>query len=620
MSTGTGRAPGRSPVVRLLRYTRGEWSRITLATLCTVIHKLLDLSPPMLIGAAVDTVVRRDASALASLGVASISAQLWLLAGLTTLVWAVESVFEYIQAILWRNLAQSVQHAMRRDAYDHAQRLELAFYEARSSGSLTSILADDVNQLERFVDTGVGELIQLIVTTTVVGASFVALSPEVSCFVLLPMPVVLWASMRYQRWIAPKYKEVREKASHLSGLIAGNISGIPTIKSFTAESYELVRLVSASEQYSESNRKSIVLSSLFSPLIRMIVVLAFVGVMVRGGLMTLDGELTVASYSVMVFLTQRLLWPFARLGVTVDQYQRAMASTTRVLDLIDTPIAIPARGRPLRLISGGRLRGELALENVHYAYHTGTNVLRGLSLTIPARRTTAIVGATGSGKSTIIKLLLRLYDLEGRGSGRITLDGEDIAQINPRDIRRAVALVGQEVHLFNGTVAENIAYGLCGLEESFAAGTARPILDKLRVFAAAQAAEAHDFILRLPQGYDTPIGERGQRLSGGQRQRLAMARAIIKDAPILILDEATSSVDNETEAAIRRSLERVSVGRTTLIIAHRLSTVRHADLIYVLGSGGVVEQGRHDELLARDGQYASLWRVQTGEDLLRHAA
>jgi ATP-binding cassette subfamily B protein len=306
-----------------------------------------------------------------------------------------------------------------------------------------------------------------------------------------------------------------------------------------------------------------------------------------------NGKMSVGTYSVLVFLIQRLLWPLTRLGDTFDQYQRAMASTNRVMDLLDTPIAIHTGEIDLPVAT---VRGEVELRNVTFAYQDRLPIIKNLSLHIPAGKTIAIVGSTGSGKSTLVKLLLRLYEVQ---SGTITVDGIEIQQLNLRDLRRCIGLVSQDVFLFHGSVAENIAYGSFDASDD-------------EIIKAAKVAEAHQFIERLPQGYETIVGERGQKLSGGQRQRIAIARAILKNPPILILDEATSAVDNETEAAIQRSLERITVNRTTIAIAHRLSTIRNADRIYVMEYGQFVESGTHQELLEKNGVYASLWRVQSG--------
>ncbi|GIV81088.1 MAG: ABC transporter [Anaerolineae bacterium] len=522
--------------------------------------------------------------------------QLTVLAGLTLIIWFFESVFEYVHRVLWRNLAQTVEHELRIDAYTHVQNLDLAYYEDQSTGGLMSILNDDINQLERFLDVGANDLIQVATTVLVIGGLFIAAAPGVAWMALIPIPIIVYGSVWFQRKLTPRYAAVREQVGLLNSQLANNLGGIATIKSFTAESHEIERISRLSAEYRERNRAAIALSSAFSPLIRMVIVMGFIAILVFGGRLALDGSLNVGVYSVMIFMTQRLLWPLTRLGETFDLYQRAMASTTRVLDLLAIEPRVADGGEPLPVES---VRGEVAFENVGFTYGNGQEVIRGLSLHIPAGDTVAIVGATGAGKSTVIKLLLRFYDVQ---QGRITLDGRDIRSINLADLRAAIGLVSQDVFLFHGTVRENIAYGTFDATDE-------------QIIAAARVAEAHDFIMQLPQGYDTIVGERGQKLSGGQRQRISIARAILKDPPVLILDEATSSVDNETEAAIQRSLERITVDRTTIVIAHRLSTIRNADHIFVLEDGRLREQGRHEDLVAAGGIYATLWRVQTGERL-----
>ena len=585
----------RHPLLRLWRYATGHRRTIVLATLFSILNKVFDLAPPVLIGAAVDVIVNREDSFIAVAGISDPAQQLWLLAALTVITWVLESAFEYLHQLYWRNLAQTIQHELRVDTYSHVQNLELSYFEDRSTGSLMAILNDDINQLERFLDTGANDILQVVTTTVVIGSIFIVSAPGVGWTALIPVPLVAWAALRFQKRIAPRYAEVRERVGQLNGQLSNNLSGIATIKSYTAEAHEVRRVAVESDAYRESNRSAIVLSSAFVPIIRMAIMAGFIVIMVFGGYLALNGSLNVGVYSVLVFMTQRLLWPLTRLGTTLDLYQRAMASTTRVMNLLhtETQMADGEKRLPVE-----QVRGEVVFEDVCFSYEGDSLVtLRDLSLRVAAGETAAIVGPTGAGKSTVIKLLLRFYDVQ---SGRVCLDWHDIRSLRMKDLRSAIGLVSQDVFLFHGTVRENIAYG------TFDAG-----MDE--VVAAAQIAEAHDFIMALPRGYDTIVGERGQKLSGGQRQRISIARAVLKDPPVLILDEATSSVDNETEAAIQRSLERIVKNRTTIVIAHRLSTVRNADLIFVLEDGKLREEGRHEELVHGDGIYASLWRVQTGE-------
>jgi ATP-binding cassette subfamily B protein len=581
------------PLLRLIDYGHPYRLRLWQAVICSILNKIFDLAPPALIGAAVDVVVKKEDSLIAHWGITNIFEQFLLLSFLSFIIFGLESVFEYAYSWLWRNLAQVIQHDLRIDTYSHLQELELAYFEERSTGGLMSILSDDVNQLERFLNDGANEVLQVATTVIVIGGAFFILAPSVAWMAMLPIPFILWGSIAFQRRLAPRYAEVRQKVGLLNGQLANNLTGITTIKSFTAEDYEIGRIAAESQAYRQSNRRAIALSSAFVPLIRMLILLGFTALLLYGGMEAVAGTLSVGTYSVLVFLTQRLLWPLTRLGETLDQYQRAMASTNRVMNLLDTPIEMHSGDISLPV---HQVQGHLQLRDVTFAYSGRTSVIEHLDLDIPAGKTIAIVGSTGSGKSTLVKLLLRLYEVQG---GTITLDGIDIRRLNLKDLRSCIGLVSQDVFLFHGTVAENIAYG------TFDATLAE-------IIEAAKIGEAHEFIMQLPQGYDTIVGERGQKLSGGQRQRVALARAVLKNPPILILDEATSAVDNETEAAIQRSLEKIIVNRTTIAIAHRLSTVRNADCIYVMEYGKLVEQGRHQELVEQQGIYASLWRVQSG--------
>ncbi|MEK6748841.1 MAG: ABC transporter ATP-binding protein [Pseudomonadota bacterium] len=583
------------PLRRLFEYAKNYRAQVVIASIYSVLNKLFDVLPEVLIGIAVDVVVNQKASFVASLGVVDPKDQLVLLALLTVVIWVAESLFEYLYSIRWRNLAQNLQHDMRMEAYRHVQKLEMAYFERNRTGNLLAILNEDINQMERFLNGGANDLIQVFFGTLMIGAVFFFLTSDLALLALVPVPFILYGAFWFQSRLAQRYTAVRDAAGALATRLNNNLTGIATVKAYTAEDFEAEHIRRGSDAYRARNSDAIRWSSAITPIIRMAILAGFAVTLLYGGFMALNGEIGVGSFSVLVYLTQRLLWPMTRLAEMTDLYQRSMASIHRVMNLLHTPLQITYEGKHL---PAGAVRGELVFEQVHFRYAEGNApALDGLHVRIAAGATVAFVGSTGGGKSTLAKLLLRFYEPQ---QGCITLDGLPLGDINLQDLRRAIGYVAQDTFLADATVAENIAYGV----------TDTP---RAAIIQAAQAAEAHEFVSALPQGYDTEVGERGMKLSGGQRQRLALARAILKNPPILILDEATSAVDNETEAAIQRSLNRLVQGRTSVIIAHRLSTVRHAHCIHVLDHGGIVESGTHEQLVARDGAYAALWRLQTGE-------
>ncbi|MDO8702312.1 MAG: ABC transporter ATP-binding protein [Undibacterium sp.] len=586
------------PLKKLLIYANVYRRDFRLAALYSVLNKFFDILPEVLIGVAVDIVVNGDKSFLAKkvlggFGITDTWHQLMLLGALNAIIWGGESWFEYLLSIKWRKLAQNLQHDLRLDTYSHVQKLEMAYFENQRTGNLMSILNEDINQMERFLNGGANQIIQVVCSSVMVSAVFFTLQPSLAVISLLPVPAILFGAFWFQKRLAPRYAEVREAAGDVSARLNNNLLGLATIKAFATEDFETQHIAQASDNYRTANQRAIAISAAITPVIRMAILAGFTATLVYGGWLTLHDELAVGAYSVLVFLTQRLLWPLTGLADVADMYQRSMSAIDRAMNLLNTPINITYEGAHLAPQS---VRGELRFEQVRFAYGE-TITLENINLVIPAGKTVAFVGSTGSGKSTLVKLLLRFYSAQ---SGQILLDGQSITELNLQDLRRAIGYVAQDSFLTDGTIAENIAYGATEVNE-------QAIAD------AANAAEAMEFIQKLPLGFATRIGERGQKLSGGQRQRLALARAILKNPAILILDEATSAVDNETEAAIQRSLDIVSRNRTTIVIAHRLSTTRQADCIHLMEAGNIVESGTHDQLLALNGGYASLWRLQTGE-------
>jgi len=592
--TAKGMTSESHPLPRLVSHLRDYRGQVILASICSVMNKFWDLAPPILIGMAIDVVAYKEESMLADFGYSDPYDQFLILVGITVVIWVLESLFEYWFGILWRNLAQSAQHELRMDAYEHIQNLEMQWFSEQTTGGLMAIMNDDVNQLERFLDQGANDLLQVATTVIVVSAVMFILAPQVAIYAILPIPVIVGGSFLFQRRIGVRYTKVRKEVGNLNALLNNNLHGITTIKSFTAESREVDRVGIASQSYRDANRDAIRLSASFVPLIRMAILFAFTANMLVGGWLALEGELSVGAYSIIVFITQRLLWPLTRLGQTFDLYQRAMASTSRVLDLLDTEVGLVEGDLELNDV-----QGTISFDSIQFSYPERESVLNDISLDIPAGATVGLVGSTGSGKTTLVRLLLRFHDPI---NGSVKLDGHEVSTLTLSSLRGAIGLVSQNTTLFPGSIRDNVLYG-------------RPDASEEEVLEAARIAEATSFIDELPLGWDTDIGEEGHRLSGGQRQRLAIARAVLKDAPILILDEATSNVDNETEAALQRSIEHLSVDRTTLIIAHRLSTVRNADIIAVLEGGKITELGTHEELSEKGGLYARLWDVQTGQSI-----
>ena len=581
----------------LIRYIRPWRAKARFAALCSTLNKIFDIAPEVLIGVAVDLVVEKENSFVASLGFGSIESQVLFLGLITFIIWALESLFQYIYSIQWRGLAQMVEHEVRVSAYDHSQRLGLSWHEEQATGNITAILNDDVNQLERFLNDGVNQIIQVIVSTICIGFIFFYISPLIASIAVLPVPIIFLVSFLFQKKLSPKYKNVRDKVGALNSSVFNNLIGIQTIKSFMTFKHEKDRVSGLSKEYQKENIGAISISSAFVPVIRMGVLAGFLGTILIGSHMALSGTLAVGSYSVLVFLTQRFLWPFTTLGTLVDDFERSMASSQRIFDLLNTDVHIPEPKNPTKL---DNLRSNILFDSISFNYPGGQTLFHEFSMHIKNGTSVGIVGDTGSGKTTLAKLLLRLYDPV---SGAIKIGDSDIKDVSIERLRNKIGVVNQETFLFDGSIRKNIAYGNKDCEED-------------DIIRAAEQSQCTEFISSLSDGYDTIIGERGQKLSGGQKQRLAIARAIVRQPDILIFDEATSSVDNKTERLIQKTFMDIKQDRTMIIIAHRLSTIRNCDNIFVIKNSRIHEQGTHDELMKNSNSfYAELWNIQTGKKL-----
>ncbi len=578
----------------LFNYALKQGTKVRRGIIYSILNKIFDLAPPILIGVAIDIVVEGSDSFIGNLGFADRRQQLIILAVITFIIWGLESAFDYIAAVTWRNISQDIEHSLRTDTFNNVLGLDLAFFENKSSGRLMAILNDDVNQLETFLDNGANRLVQTATTVLVIGATFLYISPLVAVFAFIPIPIIIFGSLRFTSRIAERYTKIRNDIENLNANLSNSITGILTVKSFNRERKESERITISSQEVKTANYHAIRLSAAFIPIIRIAILFGFTATLLIGGFLALDGEIKVATYSVMLFITQRLLWPLTELGVIFDAYQKAMASFRRIVNLKNTQQTITSGDNILE-----EFNEKIEISNLNFEYVENFPVLNNVSINIKKGETSAIVGSTGSGKSTLIKLILRLYDST---SGEIRFDDTDIKDLQIESLRNKIGLVSQDIFLFEGTVFENISYGNLDATDE-------------EVWEAARLSESDKFINLLPNKENTIVGERGQKLSGGQRQRISIARAILKNPEILILDEATSAVDNETEAAIQRSINTLKKGRTVIAIAHRLSTIRNAEIIYVLEDGMVVESGNHESLLDVEGVYSKLWSVQTGEKI-----
>lgn len=585
------------PMSRLFNYLGNYRSRLNRAIWNSIINKLFDIMPPFLTAWVIDAVSGNVPTWISNqLGITELWSVIIFLIVLTAFIHIMESFTEWLYQSQFRRLAQNVQHDLRVETYNKLQQRELGYFEEQRTGNLMSMLNDDINQLERFLNTSFKEIVHMIVLVIAAGGSLIMVEPLLGGLSMLPIPFIVWGSFYYQKRIAPYYREVRNSVGALSNRLENNISGMPVIKSFTAEHYESQRVAAASADYRDANFKAINWITAYNPLVRIFIAFSFSIALLVGSYWVLyePGRFTIGSLAFFSMMIQRLLWPITRLGSISDEYERARAAARRIFGLLDAPRLINDPQQPQQLPSKV---GDFNLKNVAFGYAKGQLIFKNLNLHIPAQKTIGIAGQTGGGKTTLIKLLLRFYDVN---NGSVELEGINIKELTISDLRGVIGLVSQDVYLFHGSFRENIAYAM-------------PHLTDQQIIAAAKRAKLHAFIDTLPEKYDTIVGERGIKLSGGQRQRLSIARAILKDAPILILDEATSAVDTETERAIQQNLQELTHDKTAIIIAHRLSTIRHADKIVVIGEGGIIEEGTHDNLVAQAGVYAELWAVQTGD-------
>ena len=573
---------------RLLKYAKKDWPYFTLATAATLVITGLNLWAPLIIRDVLG-VLRTETGAAAWHHISRLGLVLLAIYLLRTFCQFIARYYSHVGG--WNLVAR-----MRAITYDHLQKLSLRFYQDKQTGQLMSRIVYDTANLENLSAHALPDLLSNIVLFAGVTIVVFTLNPRLALYTLIPMPLLLAGVFRFARKIRPALRKAQSALGELNALVQDNLSGIKEIQVFTQEEKESQRVRDSAFGFTRGILSALKKTAVYHPGFEFITALGTVMVILLGSrLIVIDHTLSSETLVAFLLYLGMFYGPVTTIGRIVEEVETSLAGAVRVFEILDTEPDVKDAPQAKPLV---KPRGRIEFDAVSFAYRPDVPVLEEISFRVEPGSSLALVGPTGVGKTTIASLIPRFYDPT---AGRVLVDGRDLREVSIESLRRRISLVLQDVFLFNGTVADNILYGTPGATEA-------------AMRKAAALAQADRFIMELPEGYETKIGERGVKLSGGQKQRLAIARAILRDTPILILDEATSAVDSETEAEIQAALRALAKGRTTVVIAHRLSTVREADQILVLNDGQITELGKHTELLKQGGLYSRLYRTQFREE------